>query len=218
MEAGPAGSGASSPDARLALATGKKAGTVVSGSYSLRGDSLELSARLLDTGSGKLLYALDPASGPRNEPGQAVDALKQRVMGAVSYHFASFSGGNFGRPVPYEAYREFVAGSADAGFDWKATLAHTERAVEIDPEFWAAQLRLVAAYSALGTPPRQRRRSLASRTPRPACHPLSSSNSVISRRGGRVAASMPWRPREDTTRWCRGTLSPRIWPRRWPSP
>jgi tetratricopeptide (TPR) repeat protein len=152
VEPGPDGAGAGSPDARLALATAKKAGTIVSGSYSLRGDSLELRARLLDTASGKLLYALDPASGPRNDPGQAVDALKQRVMGAVSYHFASFFGGNFGRPVPYEAYREFVAGSADAGFDWKATLAHTERAVEIDPEFWAAQLRLVAAYSALGDP------------------------------------------------------------------
>jgi len=152
VEAGPAGPGASSPDARVALATAKKAGTIVSGSYSLRGDSLELRARLLDTASGKLLYALDPASGPRSDPGQAADAFKQRVMGAVSYHFASFFGGNFGRPVPYEAYREFVAGSADAGFDWKATLAHTERAVEIDPEFWVAQLRLVAAYSALGEP------------------------------------------------------------------
>jgi tetratricopeptide (TPR) repeat protein len=51
--------------------------------------------------------------------------------------------------VSYEAYREFAAAFGALGFDSEALLAHLERAVEIDPEFWMARLRLGMVYTTL---------------------------------------------------------------------
>jgi tetratricopeptide (TPR) repeat protein len=118
-------------------------------------------SRLIEVPSGTLLLPLEPATGPRGNPAAAVEALAGGVKGAIAYQFGTIGPAVVGRPVPYEAYREFGAGMAAAGFDWQATVAHTRKAVEITPDFWMARLRLAMAYF-LMRQPNQAREMLAS--------------------------------------------------------
>jgi eukaryotic-like serine/threonine-protein kinase len=67
--------------AALAAATGAR--LIVSGAYSLDGDSVRIIARLTDAAEGRLLQALQPVSGPAARPQLAVAALRERVLGAV---------------------------------------------------------------------------------------------------------------------------------------
>ncbi len=124
------------PIERLAKET--TAGTVVSGAYYLQGDTLRFQARVTDAAHRRLIQALDPVSGVRGAPLEPIDALRQRVMGAVAATFeAVHEMGIQQRPPLYDAYREFIAGFELFQTDDAEALRHFERAVELDPEFLA---------------------------------------------------------------------------------
>jgi TolB-like protein len=132
--AGRPGSPGADPLRALAKQTG--AGTVVSGTYYLQGDSLRFQARVTDMKNGRLLIALDPVSSPKSDPMVAIDALRQRVMGAVASRLeAVHEMATQQRPPLYEAYREFIAGFEEFATDDPAALRHFERAVQLDPGF-----------------------------------------------------------------------------------
>jgi len=118
------------------LAEDTRAGTVVSGAYYLQGDTLRFQARITDAARGRLLQALDPVSGARNVPLQAIDALRQRIMGSVATKVGAVHVIDEGpRPPLYDAYREFIAGFEAFETDDSVALSHFERAVQIDPGF-----------------------------------------------------------------------------------
>jgi tetratricopeptide (TPR) repeat protein len=123
------------------------AGTLVTGSFYLTGDNLDLRVRIIDASSGKPVYALKQETGPRDQPAQAIDRVRQRVMSALTMHLgrAPFLGGLTVPPL-YSAYQEYNAALTDMGVDWRATVEHLERAAELDPEFWPPQIDLVMAY------------------------------------------------------------------------
>jgi TolB-like protein len=130
---GRVGAGAD-PLGALAKQTG--AGTVVSGAYYLQGDTLRFQARVTDARHGRLLLALDPVSGPRSAPMEAIDVLRQRVMGALASRLeAVHETATQQRPPIYEAYREFIAGFEMFETDDPAALRHFERAAQLDSEF-----------------------------------------------------------------------------------
>jgi tetratricopeptide (TPR) repeat protein/TolB-like protein len=132
-----------------ARATG--AGTMVSGSYYLNGDTLELRGRIADVASGAPIFALKPERGLRGAPAEPIDRVKQRVMSALMMHLGrSPALGGVVTPPLYPAYQEYMTGCSFMGVDSKAVLAHIERAVELDPEFWQAQIRLMAWYRLTG--------------------------------------------------------------------
>ena len=93
------------------------AGTVLWGSYYRDGDSVHFEGELVDASSGRVILSLKPAVGPLDDPVQAVETLRQRVMGA----FAAFLSAGFepwqaaSVPPTYEAYQEVIAGGAAAG-------------------------------------------------------------------------------------------------------
>ena len=123
-------------DPLRALAKQTGAGTVVSGTYYLQGDTLRFQARVTDVKHGRLLLALDPVSSPRSAPMEAIDALRQGVMGAVASSLeAVHEMGTQQRQPLYEAYREFIAGFEVFATDDPAALRHFERAVRLDPGF-----------------------------------------------------------------------------------
>jgi tetratricopeptide (TPR) repeat protein/TolB-like protein len=127
------------------------AGTLVSGSTYLDGGELEVRGRVSDVASGKLLYVLKPETAPRNAPAQAVDRVRQRVMGAMLLRSGEAPAlGGVTVPPLYSAYQEYIAGSSMMGVDAKAVFAHLERAAAIDPEFWHPQIRLMAWYRMVG--------------------------------------------------------------------
>ncbi|MGE5237108.1 MAG: protein kinase domain-containing protein [Acidobacteriota bacterium] len=132
-----------------ARATG--AGTLVTGGVYLNAGQLEFRGRISDVGTGKLLYALKPEAGPRNAPAEAIDRVRQRVMGAMLLRLGEAPGlGGITVPPLYSAYQEYIAGSSAMGVDRKAVFEHLERAAQLDPEFWHPQLRLMAWYKWAG--------------------------------------------------------------------
>jgi TolB-like protein len=69
--------GGGSDEALRAAARGAGAGLMVTGTVYIADGRLELRTRLVDTATGKLVYALEPASGPRGETAEIVDAAAQ---------------------------------------------------------------------------------------------------------------------------------------------
>jgi Flp pilus assembly protein TadD/TolB-like protein len=123
-------------DPVLALGRDLRAGTVVSGAYYLQGDTLRFQARITDAGAGRLLEALDPVACARNAPLQAIDGLRQRVMGGVAARLGADRVADTGlKPPLYDAYREFITGFESFETDNAAALRHFEKAVTIDPGF-----------------------------------------------------------------------------------
>jgi TolB-like protein/tetratricopeptide (TPR) repeat protein len=120
------------------------AGTVVTGSIYLTGDTLDLRAQVIDASSGKPVYALKPETGPRDQPAEAIERVRERIMGALMMHVTREP--YMGNPPLYAAYQECQVAQTTIPDDWRATVEHLERAVELDPDFWPPQVKLVQAY------------------------------------------------------------------------
>jgi tetratricopeptide (TPR) repeat protein/TolB-like protein len=130
------------------------AGLVVSGTYSLDGGDLRIQPRLTDATTGRF-QALAPAVGPRSTPTAAVEAARQRVMGAVAVRLDPFwLGGRDPDPPTYDAYQEFLT-AWELGAE---PIPHLRRALELDPGFVAAELALVAWSANYGDYPEASRR------------------------------------------------------------
>ena len=143
----PTGSAPRDDAALRAAARAAGAGTLVSGSYYLAGDTLDLRGRVIDVASGKPIYALKPERGTRLQPADSIDHVKQRVMGALVLHLGRAPGlGGLTTPPLYSAYQEYVVGVKMLGGDSRAAAQHLERAAELDPEFWHPQIRLRPIY------------------------------------------------------------------------
>jgi tetratricopeptide (TPR) repeat protein len=142
----------SQADALRALAERTGAGTVVSGSYYLLGQQLQLQAKVTDAAHGTLVYAVEPVLGARESPMQVLEALRQRVMGVVATHFGSEMSlsPQVRRPPLFEAYREYVAGLEFFGEDLPGAIRHFEKAVEVDPDFFGPELYIAVAYADQG--------------------------------------------------------------------
>ena len=148
---GPGAGLATSPEDLKTLAVRNGAGTAVSGTYYTSGKDLEFQARMTDAVSGKLLFAQERVRGPREEPMQAVDRVRQRIMGAVITRFdLPDVVAVLQKPPLYEAYIEYLAGYELVGFDNPKCLEHLKRAVELDPDFLVARIRLAALYMMVG--------------------------------------------------------------------
>jgi tetratricopeptide (TPR) repeat protein len=67
----------------------------------------------------------------------------QRILGALATHLFTHAHSSLqSRPPAFEAYREFLAGSELFPGDMRGAIRHLSRAVEIDPEFTSARIRL----------------------------------------------------------------------------
>ena len=131
---------------------GQSAGTaplVVTGACYREGAACRCRADLARD-DGTLLAALDPPPG--REPGTVVEAVRQAVAGAVATCLDAHAHSQplLSRPPPYDAWREFMAGSLLYDADTEAAVRHLERAVELDPEFFSARFRLAFTQRHLG--------------------------------------------------------------------
>jgi tetratricopeptide (TPR) repeat protein len=120
---------------------------IVTGAYYLDGQNLRVQASLADT-TGSVLYAIEPAVGPRSDPGAVVGLAQQRMLGAVVTILDPTNLiGRHSRPPLYNAYREFVAGMDLFGNDYPGALQHLKRATELDPDFFAPLWTMCAVYA-----------------------------------------------------------------------
>jgi len=134
---------------RLAEATG--AGLVVTGTCYTQGEVLQIQSKITDVSAKKLLYVVEPASGPRDAPMAVVEAIRKRVVDAVAARQLTSQDllVEEAKPPSYEAYKEFLIGEEFFGADYPAAIAHFNRALELDPNFvLPLGGLLVSAYNA----------------------------------------------------------------------
>jgi predicted Zn-dependent protease len=149
------GGGAGEVPVASAPATEMPHGTVT-GAYYLDGENVRIQATLA-TDAGEVLYSIEPASGPRTDPGKAVDLAQQRILGAiVSWLDPNLGRAQLQRPPLFSAYREFKAGMSVFGDDPTKAVDHFSRAIELDPGFFSAWYGTVLAYNNLGDARRSR--------------------------------------------------------------
>jgi serine/threonine protein kinase/tetratricopeptide (TPR) repeat protein len=136
------------------LADKTRAGTVVSGAYYLEGRNIEFHASITNTEKGEIIRALDPVSGPAEDPSKPVQALQQKLMGVLAARFDPQLEGTAGLmsdPPNYEAYQEYKEGMQyfmQREFD--KAIEHFLRAAAYDPYFVSPTLFAVVAYTNLG--------------------------------------------------------------------
>ncbi|HSL16288.1 MAG TPA: winged helix-turn-helix domain-containing protein [Methylomirabilota bacterium] len=137
--------------ARLARKDG--AGLVLTGSIHQSDGLPEIQIRLVEPEARELLFAVPPIVVSSTEAA-ALDELTQRTLGAVATHLHSHAHARLlTHPPPFAAYREFMAGNQYFGTDFGRSIEHLRRAVEIEPRYTSAWLRLATAYRNTGRHP-----------------------------------------------------------------
>ena len=147
--------GPGDPVARLAQETGST--HAVTGTYYRSGDVIQFHAQITDTSSDvkrRQHVAIESVEGPYDRPDEAIDALRQRVMGAV----ASIIDPRIEQPAElmghmpsYAAYRAFIEGLE---LFWRSDFAgsrrHFHRAIELDPDYHLPRILLVFSHGNVG--------------------------------------------------------------------
>jgi tetratricopeptide (TPR) repeat protein len=147
--------GPGDPVARLAQETG--ATHAVAGTYYRSGDVIQFHAQIIDTSNDvkrRQHVAIEPVEGPFNRPDEALDALRQRVMGAV----ASIIDPRIEQPAElmghmpsYAAYRAFIEGlEAFWRSDYAGSRRYFHRSIELDPDYHLPRILLVFSHRNVG--------------------------------------------------------------------
>lgn len=139
------------PIAALSRETG--AGTIVTGAFYRQGDSLTVQASVIDAERGEILSATAFSRAPVEEPLQAVERVRQQVMGALAARLdpgLSAWAQRASQPPSYESYREFVEGQERfIQRDWREAIQHYTRAATLDSTFTLPLLFAAIAHSNL---------------------------------------------------------------------
>jgi TolB-like protein/tetratricopeptide (TPR) repeat protein len=113
------------------------AGTVVSGVFTREGSELELRAQIVQLPGGEVLQSVQ-ASGPADEPMAAVEALRQRVMGALALSSDRTFREAIHQIPSYEAYQAMARGVEEfLRWNMAEALPHFLRAYQLDTTFFA---------------------------------------------------------------------------------
>ena len=93
------------------------AGLVVTGAYYPDGTNIRVQSRIVDAATGTRVTDIEAVTAPRASPSGVVDALAQRIVGAVALRFNKATSAMVGatRTPSYDAYLEFQLGVATFG-------------------------------------------------------------------------------------------------------
>lgn len=125
------------------FAAGAGVGTLVKGSVFRDGDQLRFNIEIVEARTGTLRRSIDPVSAPVGHPTEALEPLRQNVIGALAVLFdnrAHNQAATTSQPPTWEAYKEFLLGMRAFGSDYPASIAHFHRAVALDSTYWQAAL------------------------------------------------------------------------------
>ncbi|MGH7618870.1 MAG: tetratricopeptide repeat protein, partial [Gemmatimonadaceae bacterium] len=126
-------------------------GVVVTGSVVKSGDSLRISATVVDARDNKPIRVIEPVAGPASDPLIAISALRERLLGSLASGEATRRVSLAGVPPRYEAYRAMVDG-------WDLVLLQKDRealpllrrALQLDSNFALVHVALGLVYIHLG--------------------------------------------------------------------
>ena len=147
--------GQGEPVARLAQETG--ATHAVAGTYYRSGDVIQFHAQIIDTSNDvkrRRHVAIEAVEGPFDRPDEALDALRQQVMGAV----ASIIDPRIEQPAElmghmpsYPAYRAYIEGlEAFWRSDFAGSRRYFHRAIDLDPDYHLPRILLVFSHHNVG--------------------------------------------------------------------
>ena len=125
-----------SPVTAMAEETG--AGTVISGAYYRRGETVQYQVEVTDVTRGQS-GSLDPEIAPLDSPDDAIEPMRQRVMGFLAISFderIAAEASSVAQPPSFEAYRAFDEGMVHylRGEHLEA-FPYFQRALELDTTF-----------------------------------------------------------------------------------
>ena len=134
-----------------ATARGTAPGTIVSGTLSRQGDSLEITAKLTGVTTAVVLRTVGPLRATAATLDAAIEQVVQRVMGGAAMMFDEQygnQGATVGQPPLYQAYREYRTGE-DLYYQlqYDAAIARFRAAVSLDGAFIFPLLRIASAYT-----------------------------------------------------------------------
>jgi TolA-binding protein len=136
-----------------ALAEETRAGIVVSGAFYRLQDSVQFQVQVTDARDDELLHALEPVTSAFDTPEEGVEAVRQRVIGALALSLDESLAQNLGftsEPPTFDAYRRYTDGvDAYADRDYRGSLSNFYRALELDSTFNGALLYAALAHSML---------------------------------------------------------------------
>jgi DNA-binding SARP family transcriptional activator len=139
----------------MALAEETGAGTVISGAYYRRGETVQYQVEVTDVTRGHSLGVLDPAIAPLDSPDDAIEPMRQRVMGLLAISFderlATAGRGAIGPPTlaAYQAFddglRLYLMSAHDAD-----AIPHFYRAFALDTSFAMPLFYATLVHSNIG--------------------------------------------------------------------
>ena len=137
--------------AAIAKARAIGAGIFVGGSLLRDGETVQLSADLIDPISGRILRSVGPVSGPASDPSRAAGELRERVLGTIALMLDSAM--NDAIPAvtvqtpTYAAFRQFAAGEVKASQNqFQQALPDYLAAYKRDSTFTFAAVRAARGY------------------------------------------------------------------------
>ena len=139
-------------DPVIALAEETGAGLVVSGTIYANGPTLQIQAKITDAVANKMIYAVEPANGQRERAMEVLEKIRGRIIEAVAACQSTATDllAEEARPPIYEAYQEFLLGEELQAVDISTEIVRLNRALELDPDFLAPRVLLMAAYYNIG--------------------------------------------------------------------
>ena len=127
-----------------------EAGTLISGRYYLRGDSLAFQARIIDLRDDRVMGVVGPVVATRHHELDALESLRQRVMGSVAElvdERYSALASQIAVPPSYEAFRELTYGDAAANRRRHREAAeHYRRAAQLDTTWLFPVVQLARSH------------------------------------------------------------------------
>lgn len=128
------------------LARATRASIIVDGTIYAQGDSIRLQASITDVRAGKPFRTMDPVTAQRNAASTAIEALRDRILGAFEVDRTFWV---MTRAPKLSAYSEFERAREFLFFrrDPVTARALLRRAIALDSTLFAAYGMLTAAYS-----------------------------------------------------------------------
>ena len=116
---------------------------LIQGRYYLQGDQISVQSNIINAIDGKVLNALTPISGTKEEINTLLNKLTQELMG----YWAVKDQARFQQNPPnYKAYQEFQLGNQFYRSNPEKAVTHFRKASTIDPTFNAPLFRLITLF------------------------------------------------------------------------
>ncbi|MCK5653126.1 MAG: protein kinase, partial [Gemmatimonadetes bacterium] len=140
------GEGGSEIEAAASLGVG----LAITGVITRRGDLLQLLAQITGVETGEVSQSVE-ASGAIDQPMEAVDALRERVLGALAVSLEELFFTQIARPPSYDAFRAHQRGlEIFITRDLAGSLPHFQRAYQLDSTFLDPLIMAAHAHSGIG--------------------------------------------------------------------